>query len=69
MNKLKHLISKLSTTQLIELFEFIRDLLRLATVTEYAKKHGHSYNGIDKGKDAPLSTTISNKKFIIDRDE
>jgi hypothetical protein len=49
------------------LFEYIRDLLKLKTVTNYAKQHNKSYNGIDKGKDASVLTTeIDGKKFIID---
>jgi hypothetical protein len=61
-------ISSLPIEKQIQLFEFIRDLLNLRTVTDYAKSHGHSYNGIDKGKNTDIrSVTVAGKKFIIDR--
>ena len=68
MENLKKQITPLSVTDKISLFEYVRDLLKLRTVTNYARIHNRSYNGIDKGKDVSVLTTeVDGKKFVIDQ--
>jgi hypothetical protein len=67
MEKIKHQIKPLSVVDKRTLFEYLRDLLKLKTVSNYARQYSRSYNGIDKGKDNTILTTeIDGKKFVID---
>jgi len=56
---------QLNNDSLVQIIELGFSYLNLMTISDYAKKHGLSYNGVKKCREIVV---IGNVKFVIDND-
>ena len=57
--------NELTNESLVQLIELSVDYLNLMTISDYAKLHNMSYNGVKKHREI---RTIANTKFVIDNE-
>lgn len=55
---------ELSNDDLLNIFEYIRDVLNLQTIETFRQKYGLSYNGVKYKKNK--RTYIQGKQYIVD---
>lgn len=55
----------LSNDDLVQIIEHVGEYLNIATISDYAKQHKMSYNGVKKFRH---TRTIFNTKFVIDNE-
>lgn len=64
---LKQFLESLSNEDLLQIFNFSRDILNLQTISSFKRKHGLSYNGVRFKKN--LRTKIQKIELIVDNEK
>lgn len=57
--------NELTNDDMVQIIELVGSYLNLCTITDYARQHRMSYNGVKKFR---TIQTIFNTKFVIDNE-